>query len=73
MQDSIEFCCGHRLCSECYLKCRSSKLRCPVCKTVMNRRSTLYKDEFANNLGKFVLTLCHTFEEVTQHKGMLFY
>lgn len=68
----IEFFCGHRLCSDCYLKYKSRTLICPVCKTVMNRRSSLYKDEYLCKLGKLVSTLCENFKEEYQYTGKLF-
>lgn len=42
-----------------------------MCRTVMTRRSTLYKDEYMDSLGKLVTNLCDKFKQIHHCTGII--
>ncbi|XP_060517662.1 breast cancer type 1 susceptibility protein-like [Cylas formicarius] len=54
VQDSMQLDCNHRFCKNCITEHRSHKYSsCPLCKKPLKRRIN-YKDQFADELSKFV-------------------
>ncbi|KAJ8970293.1 hypothetical protein NQ317_019690 [Molorchus minor] len=53
IQNVTELSCGHRYCEECYSQHKSNEkqVSCPMCKNVVTRRSSFYKDMYADSLG----------------------
>lgn len=60
VQDVVETECGHLFCRECFGK---QTVLCPVCKAVISRRRSIYKDEFLNSLSRFVNETCQLIKE----------
>ncbi|CAG9823560.1 unnamed protein product [Phaedon cochleariae] len=65
INDIAELDCGHKFCSGCFEEYKSNHkvITCPCCKSVIKRRSILYRDQYLNKLGAFVSSVCNILRE----------